>query len=270
MATRTPTRSRRPHAEGGGPGTRLDPRIRQRRVEVVRRQGRRRLRVLLSALAVGGLGMGSLAVLHSGLFAARQITVTGSVHTPTAAIVRAAGLTGHPPLVDVGPSATAGVEALPWVRRATVDVQWPDSVRITVVERTPVVVVQRVGGWALVDRTGRVLADAPAAPSGVPQLLGAGTPGPPGTELGGAAAALHVAATLPRAFAGQVAQVAEVAGGQVQLHLTTPLTVDLGTPTQLHRKYEDLAAILAGASLTAGDVINVTAPAGPAVAAPAG
>lgn len=264
MATRTSTRPARPAT------TRVDPRIRQRRVEVVRRQGRRRLRILLTVLALLTLGAGSLAVLHSGLFAARRITVIGSPHIPAADVVQAAGLASHPPLVDIGPSAAAGIERLPWVRRATVDVQWPDTVRITVVERTPVVAVQQAGGWALVDGTGRIVADEPAAPAGLAQLLGARAPGPPGTRLAGVAAALRVAATLPRAFAAQVAQVAQVAGGQVQLHLTTPLTVDLGTATQLRHKYEDVAAILAGASLAAGDVIDVTAPDGPFVAPPAG
>lgn len=256
----------RPRPAGAG----IDPRLRQRRVEVARRQGRRRLRVLLGALTFVAMLVGGLVALHSGLFAARRVTVVGSVHTPTAEVVRAAGLAGHPPLIDVGPAAASGVEQLPWVRRATVDVRWPDAVRIVVVERKPVAAVQAHGAWALVDRTGRVLADVPAAPAGLPKLVDVPTPAGPGSRLGHATAVLRVAASLPAAFASQVAEVAQGAGGRVQLHLTTPLTVDLGTTTQLHRKYEDVAAILSGASLASGDVIDVTAPAGPVVTAPAG
>lgn len=265
---------------GRGPGTKeasgrpapaaerpaMDPRIRQRRTEVVRRRGRRRLRVLVTALSVVTAGVLALVVLHSSLLSARRVTVVGAVHTPAAAVIAAAGLAGHPPLVDVGPGAASGVEQLPWVRRATVDVQWPDAVRITVVERTAVAAVPAGSGWALLDRTGRVLADAASPPAGVPQLAGsAGAAGPPGTTVAGDGAALRVAATLPKAFAAQVTQVDQLAGGQVDLHLTSPLTVHLGTVSQLHQKYEDVAAILSGASLKSGEVIDVSVPGSPVV-----
>ncbi|MGH9087788.1 MAG: cell division protein FtsQ/DivIB [Acidimicrobiales bacterium] len=253
-----------------GAHTRIDPRIRQRRVEVKRRQGRRRLRLLLTGLSVLTVAGIAWTVLHSGLFAAGRITVVGSPHTPAAAVIGAAGLSDHPPLLDVGPGATAGVERLPWVRRATVDVQWPDGVRINVVERQPAAVVQVPSGWAVVDGSGHVLADAASAPAGLPHLVGGGTPGAPGSVVPGDKGGLAVASTLPPAFAGQVTEVDQVPGGQVDLHLSSPVTVDLGATSQLHQKYEDVAAILAGATLQAGDVVDVAVPGAPVVHASAG
>ncbi|HVX22920.1 MAG TPA: FtsQ-type POTRA domain-containing protein [Acidimicrobiales bacterium] len=122
-------------------------------------------------------------------------------------------------------------------------------------------------GWALVDRTGRVLADVATPPAGLVHLVGPAPPGAPGTVLRSAQPGLQVAATLPKAFAGQVAEVDVDAAGQVNLKLTSPLTVDLGTTAQLRQKYEDVAAILAGAHLAEGDVIHVNVPESPTVAA---
>jgi cell division protein FtsQ len=250
----------------------LDPRIRQRRAAVSRRRGRRRLGVVLVLVALGGAAVGGWCLLHSRWLSARVVTVVGSVHTPTAEIEAVAGLGAHPPMVDVDPGAVAGrLEQLPWVRRATVERQWPDGVRVTVVEETPVAVVAPPAGhppahrappsWALVDRAGRVLADRSAPPAGLARLEAPARPGPPGSWLAPAAApGLVVAATLPRAFSAQVTAVVVGHGGQVTLELTTPVTVRLGDTTQLDQKYEAAAAALAGAKLAAGDVINVSVP----------
>ena len=90
--------------------------------------------------------------------------------------------------------------------------------------------------------------------------------GAPGSALGPAAApALAVATTLPPAFVAQVASVTGDPNGQVTLSLTTPVTVDLGSAVQLGAKYEDVAALLAGATLHAGDVIDVSVPGSPTV-----
>ncbi len=121
--------------------------------------------------------------------------------------------------------------------------------------------------WALVDRTGRVLADVASPPAGLPHLVAPAAPGAPGTVMPSAGPGLVVAGSLPQAFAGQVAEVDVAADGQVNLKLTSPLTVNLGTTAQLPQKYEDVAAILAGAGLADGDVIDVTVPESPTVTA---
>jgi hypothetical protein len=53
--------------------------------------------------------------------------------------------------------------------------------------------------------------------------------------------------------------------GWVQLAMTTPILVDIGTATQLSEKYEDVSALLAGATLHNGDVIDVSVPDAPTV-----
>ena len=69
-----------------------------------------------------------------------------------------------------------------------------------------------------------------------------------------------MASTLPASFVGQVTGVTVEPAGWVQLALTTPVVVDIGTATQLTAKYEDVSAILAGGSLHNGDVIDVSVP----------
>jgi hypothetical protein len=122
------------------------------------------------------------------------------------------------------------------------------------------------GGWAEVDRTGRVLADVTAPPTDLVHLDVPSAPGAPGSQLAAADhAGVLVAATLPRAFSGQVASVTAGTDGKVHLTLAIPVSVDLGDTSQLHAKYGDVAALLAGATLHNGDVIDVTVPQSPTV-----
>ena len=79
------------------------------------------------------------------------------------------------------------------------------------------------------------------------------------------AAGLRVATTLPASFAAQVTGVTVEPAGWVQLAMTTPILVDIGSATQLTAKYEDVSSILAGATLHNGDVIDVSVPQAPTV-----
>ena len=151
-----------------------------------------------------------------------------------------------------------------------VTVAWPDKVHIVVTEQVPVAQMKTAAGqWALLTAGGRVLAvDGPQAP-GLLTLTGPGAPGLAGSTLGSAdQVGLEVAATLPVSFKAQVTSVGVQPGGWVQLAMTTPVVVNVGTASQLPSKYEDVTSILAGATLHAGDVIDVSVPDAPTVTGP--
>ena len=93
-------------------------------------------------------------------------------------------------------------------------------------------------------------------------------PGAPGTSLPARdAAGLRVGGSLPGSFAAQVTEVTVEPKGWVQLAMTTPVLVDIGSTSQLTEKYEDVSSILAGATLHNGDVIDVSVPDAPTVTA---
>ena len=234
----------------------------------MREQGRRRLRVLV--IGVGGtlVIVAGWFVLHSPVFSARALTVTGNAHESAAQVLTQGGLAAHPALLDVNAGAVAQrIEQLPWVQAAAVRVSWPDGVHVVVTEETPRLAVSEPGGrWATLSAGGRVLAVSTARPVGLKQLTVPAAPGAPGTWLGARdQAGLRVASTLPPSFAAQVTAVTVEPRGWVRLAMTTPIFVDIGSDAQLAAKYEDVSSILAGATLHNGDVIDVSVPDAPTV-----
>ncbi len=247
---------------------RMDPRLSARRTAVMREQGRRRLYVLVAALAGTAMIVGGWFLLHSPVFSARALTVTGNGHESAAQVLAQGGLAAHPPLMDVNAGAVAArVEKLPWVQSAAVHVSWPDGVHVAVTEESPRLVVSESGGrWATLSADGRVLAVSATRPAGLLLLTVPVAPGAPGTRIGARdATGLRVASTLPTSFAAQVTAVTVEPQGWVQLAMTTPVLVDIGSDSQLAAKYEDVSSILAGATLHNGDVIDVSVPDAPTV-----
>jgi cell division septal protein FtsQ len=269
----SPTTTESRPTPGGPPRPRapIDPRISARRTEVTRQLGRRRLRVVGIALAVVAVLFGAWSLLHSSLFSARAITVVGATHETVPQIEAAAGLTGHPPLLDLNAGTAArGIERLPWVRSASVSLQWPDGAHVVVVERVPQLVMAAAAGkWAELDVEGRVLSVVATRPPVLIEVTGPQLPGAPGTILGASdQLGLRIAATLPLSFRAQVTEVRVVSPGFVQLAMTTPILVDIGDASQLHAKYEDVSAALAGATLHDGDIIDVSVPGAMTVTGP--
>ena len=248
---------------------RMDPRISARRTAVTREQGRRRLRVLVIGLAGAACLVGVWFLLHSPLFSARSVTVTGNVHETAAQVVAQAGLTSRPPLLDVDAGAAAArIEELPWVRTR-------DGTGVLARRRAhrgdrgdAAFRGQRLpaANWESLSNDGRVLSVSATRPPGLLLLAVPEAPGAPGTELSAKdASGLRVAATLPASFATQVTAVTVEPAGWVQLAMTTPIVVDIGSAAELTAKYEDVSSILAGATLHNGDVIDVSVPDAPTV-----
>jgi cell division protein FtsQ len=207
----------------------IDPRIRDRRVAVTRAEGRRRLRILLTAVSIASLiGIAWLAV-QSPLLAVDAIAVKGTARESQAAVQAAAGVHTGSALLFVDTGAVARrVEALPWVAQAKVERHLPNGLTITVVERLPVAWARRpvppgsplgtLGAVVLVDRFGRVLGDEPAAPAGLPELIGMVNVPDRGSRIEPAAPAGAVA-QLPDALRAQTGSVVRRRGQAVlQLH----------------------------------------------------
>ena len=199
------------------------------------------------------------------------MTVTGNAHESATQVIDAAGLAGQPPLLDVDAGATAArIEQLPWVRSASVSVSWPDGVHIRI-DRGDAAFRRERGRRALGEFERRW-----PGPRGVggPRGRAVAAHGAAATRRPGAVlparddAGLDVASTLPASFAAQVTGVTVEPAGWVQLSMTTPIAVDIGTATQLTAKYEDVSSILAGATLHNGDVIDVSVPDAPTVTGP--
>lgn len=263
MSSTPPTAPPRPPQ----PKTPIDPRFRQRLIEVRRVEGRRRLRVLL--ILGGFLAFALLAwgLSRSPLLDVDHVRVTGDVHMNPAQITSASGIHKGMAMFDVdGGDAAARLRGTPWILRARVERHWPATVTIAVVERLPVAAVPAKSGVAIVDTTGRVLVTVPTAPPNLPVLLGLPPAGPASSRIGGRGAdLLAVALAMPPAVAQRVTAVVAADGGQVELRLKPSGVVRLGPPDQLADKMLAAQTVLTQVDLTRLAVLDVRVPASPAI-----
>ena len=216
----------------------MDPRLRQRWVETRRREGRRRLRIVLGVLAVVVLGAGAWGATRSPVLDVDRVVVEGADRSGALVVAARSSIRRGQPLVDVDPGGAARrIGALPWVLRAEVRRDWPGTVRIRVTERVPVAVTRaNAGAWALVDRSARVLAHVPSPPPGLAVVDGLPEAGAPGSRLGPKASeALAVVTSLPPALTPRVAAVA-VGDGGFSLRLTPAGEVRLGPAQAMEEK----------------------------------
>ncbi len=243
----------------------IDPRITERRVGVARQASRRRLKGLIAVLVVVALAAGLFAIAHSPLVSARHVTVSGEEHTSAAEILAAGGLGGDPPLIDVNTLADAhAIERLPWVKTASVSVSFPSSARVVVTERHAVAVVRRdSGGDALLDVTGRVLADVPGHVAGLVSIAGLAPPPAPGGRERGAAALLATAVAVPASLVARVAALKIEPGLGVVAVLRGAARVILGPDSDLADKMVALATVLSEVSLQGIATIDLRAPSDP-------
>ena len=192
--------------------------------------------VLLIVVAVG-LG---LLLYFTPIMSARNTVITGLGAVTQEEVVAAAAVKPGTPLLQINTDAVA--ERVATIRRvATVRVQreYPYALRITVVERVPVVVKDYPDGPHLFDRDGVDFATAPPPP-GLP-YLDADNPGPsdPPTK-----AALQVMTALRPEVAAQVGRVAAPSVAAITLTLADGREVVWGTTDRTEEKALKLAALL--------------------------
>lgn len=244
------------------------PRIMRRRVQVLRTEGRRRLRTLLAASAVVLVAFGTVAATRSPLLDVDYVDVHGAEHTLRPELLRATGLDRHPQLVDVSTELVARrTESLPWVASAEVERVWPRTVRIGITERVAVAVAPaKGGGWVLLDRTGRVLEVQPARRADIIGVAGIEVATRPGQWVEAMVRdALAVAAAVPPHLHDRVREVTPAAGGELELRLAPSGIVRFGPALQIAVKVQTLETMLAKADLRRLAVLDIRAPSAPVV-----
>ncbi|MDG5482110.1 cell division protein FtsQ/DivIB [Mycolicibacterium gadium] len=191
---------------------------------------------LISVIVVG-LG---LLLYFTPVMSARNIVVVGLGAVTQEEVTNAAAVAPGTPLLQVDTDTVA--ERIAGIRRvATVRVQreYPSTLRVTIVEREPVVVKDYPDGPHLFDRDGVDFAIG-VPPPGVP-YLDTKNPGPHDAPT---KAALEVMTSLRPEVAAQVARVDAPSVAAITLQLTDGRQVIWGTTDRTEEKALKLGALL--------------------------
>jgi cell division protein FtsQ len=191
---------------------------------------------LVSVLAVGV----GLLLYFTPVMSVRSTAITGLAIVTQEEIEQAAAVAPETPLLQIDTDAVA--ERVATIRRvasARVQREYPSTLRITVVERVPVVVKDYPDGPHLFDRDGVDFATAPPPPGLV--YLDADSPGPNDAPT---LAALQVLTALRPEVAGQVGRVAAPSVASITLTLNDGREVIWGTTDRTDEKALKLGALL--------------------------
>jgi len=187
-------------------GPRVHPRMKARRIAVRRDAGRRRVYATAIIGAVVLLGIAAVGVLSTPLFAINTIRVNGVVYTDQEAVEEIAqSLRGKPILTADLNAARDRIAALPWVKYATVEMDFPHTVIIQIAERTPMAAFLGADNqWRVIDVEGRVIDVLEGQPIDYLSILGAGPPLEAGETAAEYAKVAQLIAAIPPTLAPMV------------------------------------------------------------------
>lgn len=259
----------------------IDPRIRARRVAVIRRRGRRRLGALVAIVALFATAGTAWLALESPVLDVDRITVTGAGDVPVETVVGATGVELGDALAFVDTAAVAAsVETLGEVAAASVERSFPGTLVIAITEADPVAWAVRptsgdpaadpdgTSASVLIDAAGHVTEEVAEPPAGLVQIQGLATI-PPVGEAVRPQRSVTLLGQLPDGLRRQVTLVI-VDVGQVTLVLApnadgvpSAQEIRLGAPREIVAKGAAAAAVLGALEADVGylDVRVPTAPA---------
>jgi cell division protein FtsQ len=223
------------------------------------RARQRRLRAALPwavgagvALVVGGL---LWMVYGTSVLGVRDVQVVGTEVLTPLQVEQAASVRMSEPLARVDlDTVRARVQALAAVDRAVVSRSWPATLKVEVVERTPVAAVAAPGNkqFTLIDGEGVAYRTVTRRPAGLPLAVLA-APGPQDVNT---RAALTVLASLTDDLREQLVSISVAAPARIELTLRSDRTVVWGDDSDSAKKAQVSTALLK----RKGDTIDVSAP----------
>lgn len=247
----------------------MDTRIAERRKQVRRERMFRRRRRTLVLLAIAAVAATAYAIERSPLVELAAVQVTGTEQVDPAAIRDAAALPlGTSTLrLDLA-GADARVEAMPQIRDADVRRVDPLTVRITVVERRPVVAVNTDRGALLVDEEGVIVerGTRPDLPTIVAPAKGLPEPGDHLRALPAAWNAFVVHQGLPGPLRTEVVRYEATSPDDVDVILTGDLRARFGRATAVPEKARVLGALLGELPEERPLTLDIRAPSNPVIA----
>ncbi|MBB1036124.1 FtsQ-type POTRA domain-containing protein [Dietzia sp. CQ4] len=232
-----------------------DPAVRA----TLRRRRRRTNRIYVGlGVALVVLLVGYIALYFLPVFSVREVRVVGTRTIPVEAVTERAAVSPGTPLLQVDTHAVARrVAGIPRVDQVTVTRDYPSNLRIELIERTALVVVEVDGARHLVDGQGIDFGQGDPPP-GTPELtVGDGAR----SDLPGIVRDLSTVFAEVRGTAGQeIASVEVESPASIVLTLVDGRTVEWGAAGRDHEKAVALQMVLE----QPGQVWNVSNPALPA------
>ncbi|MGH2629724.1 MAG: cell division protein FtsQ/DivIB [Actinomycetota bacterium] len=230
------------------------------RVEQAHRRSLRRW-AIASGIGVA-LVTGSVSLSYTSLFGARSIRVTGEERIGPRRVLKIAGIGEDTNLVHLDErAAEARLKGEPWILDATVMVDLPSTIRVRILERTPVLVLAEGGSRTLVSADGVVLGAAPRG-TAFPEMVVE-----PGSEPGvsGLRSAADAVASMAPSLRARVASVGISDDGELSMVVDGGVEVRYGSSGDTAAKAQALQAILsfAGREDKVLLAIDVSAPGAP-------
>ena len=247
-------RERRGRVRGRG----RSPQDRMRRAFARRQRARRWLTwryILAAVLLLAAIGFGGYAVYFSSWLRADGVEVVGNAQLSEKQILATADVPLGGPLATVDLHAIeVRLRSLATVKSVEVSRTWPHHVRIEIVERTPVAVLDRGDRLTNLDASGVAFGRLAKAPAGLPRIkVGPGADGDALAEGAAVVVALDPAVTELVDFV-EVRTVDEI-----DLHLRDGRLVRWGSAEQA----DDKAAVLLELLDRKAQVYDVSVPGAP-------
>ncbi|HET8659458.1 MAG TPA: FtsQ-type POTRA domain-containing protein [Micromonosporaceae bacterium] len=223
-----------------------------------RRVRQRRLRAAAPWLTLPAAGVLAVVVawlvLGTSLFGVRQVRVSGAGFVSPAEVVDVAGVPLRTPLARVDTAAVeARVATLAPVERVAVRRDWPGTLVIEVVERTPVAAVPAGPRFLLLDASGSAFGTVDRVPAGLPLVRLATSPDQADATT---RAALAVLAALTPQLRTALATLVADAPTRVRLELADGKVIVWGDATENDTKATVATSLLG----RPGREIDVSAP----------
>jgi cell division protein FtsQ len=211
-----------------------------------RRARRRRLRrsIIAAGVVCALPGVWAL-VVRSPLVRARVIDVAGAAHVTRSQALRLAGISRSTNVASLDTAEAASrLEADPWIAQATVRTGLPWTVRIELVERTPVLAVRGGPSAGIVAGDGTVLQDASRGAGAFPVLRAAPRDAAPATAQAMIERAASAVAPMTPWARDAIRAVSLVRDGSLQLGLRGGGTILYGDEANADAKARTLVALL--------------------------